>query len=339
MKLKELLTNTFGENVSYPNDQFKKLELESLKEELLKCDEFSECEGIEFMEFPVQLIEGKSYSAQTMKLGDNTKFDGKVFLYTLSFTPAMFDPNKIHTPVKNGAAITPTLYDPKTFLPTKKIVLTWSPEMAQDLSVLNNNNEVTLKNDIRKLLDDVLENPEEYSVKGERGILVRGVFKTKNVDRKEPPYLTGSLIDPDGYMAFYLEKYTLGGEMNLIMKQKVIPKELKEEFIKRFTNNGSITTATTEEIENFIKENTMERDTSWDDPQLSDGDMPIRQQNALKNTFPDLEIQKEVEPQSQLEELDDYLRMLADMDKIGIRRKIVLLEGYIHKLKNNTNKI
>ena len=59
-----------------------------------------------------------------------------------------------------------------------------------------------------------------------------------------------------------------------------------------------------------------------------------RQQNALKNTFPDIEIQKEVEPQTQLEELNDYLRMLADMDKIGIRRKIVLLEGYINKIKN-----
>jgi hypothetical protein len=82
-------------------------------------------------------------------------------------------------------------------------------------------------------------------------------------------------------------------------------------------------------------EKIMERDTSWDDPQLSDGDMPIRQQNALKNTFPDIEIQKEVEPQTQLEELNDYLKMLADMDKIGIRRKIVLLEGYINKIKNN----
>jgi len=82
-------------------------------------------------------------------------------------------------------------------------------------------------------------------------------------------------------------------------------------------------------------EKTMERDTSWDDPQLSDGDMPIRQQNVLKNTFPDIEIQKEVEPQTQLEELNDYLKMLADMDKIGIRRKVVLLEGYINKIKNN----
>jgi hypothetical protein len=28
-----------------------------------------------------------------------------------------------------------------------------------------------------------------------------------------------------------------------------------------------------------------------------------------------------------LEELNDYLRMLADMDKTGIRRKLFLLEG------------
>ena len=105
----------------------------------------------------------------------------------------------------------------------------------------------------------------------------------------------------------------------------------------------------------------MERDTSWDDPQLSDGDMPIRQQNALKNTFPEVvekwdkklnisdkpngqEIAELMESEAskllkeefnQLDELNDYLKMLADMDKIGIRRKIVLLEGYINKIKNS----
>jgi hypothetical protein len=60
-----------------------------------------------------------------------------------------------------------------------------------------------------------------------------------------------------------------------------------------------------------------------------------RHKNAIKNTFPDIEIQKEVKPQNQLDELNDYLKVLADMDKIGIRRKIVLIEGYINKLKNN----
>jgi hypothetical protein len=58
--------------------------------------------------------------------------------------------------------------------------------------------------------------------------------------------------------------------------------------------------------------------------------MSTHKLNALKNTFPnlDLEIQKEVEPQTQLEEFNDYLRMLADMENITIRRKIMLLEGY-----------
>jgi hypothetical protein len=107
----------------------------------------------------------------------------------------------------------------------------------------------------------------------------------------------------------------------------------------------------------------MERDTSWDDPQLSDGDMPIRQQNALKNTFPEVvekwdnmlfpdkpngqkiaelmesEASKLLKEQfNQLDELNDYLKMLSDMDKIGIRRKIVLLEGYINKIRNNIKK-
>lgn len=85
----------------------------------------------------------------------------------------------------------------------------------------------------------------------------------------------------------------------------------------------------------------MERDTSWDDPQLSDGDMPIRMKNAINNTFPSMKnippppAKKEVTLQNNLGELNDYLRMLADMDKIGIRRKIVLLEGYINKIKNS----
>ena len=58
--------------------------------------------------------------------------------------------------------------------------------------------------------------------------------------------------------------------------------------------------------------------------------MSTHKLNAMKNTFPDLdlEIQKEVEPQTQLEEFNDYLRMLADMENVTIRRKIMLLEGY-----------
>jgi hypothetical protein len=63
--------------------------------------------------------------------------------------------------------------------------------------------------------------------------------------------------------------------------------------------------------------------------------MSTHKLNAIKNTFPDLdlEIQKEVEPQTQLEEFNDYLRMLADMENVTIRRKIMLLEGYSNLVK------
>ena len=138
----------------------------------------------------------------------------------------------------------------------------------------------------------------------------------------------------------------------------------------------------------------MERDTSWDDPQLSDGDFsPLKKQRedifkkwersglldslnqpnkinmaslldgaqscmlneadlveVVKKENENLDekptttksmaelmeseasvlLKKEI---ANLDDLNDYLRILADMDKIGIRRKIVLLEGFINKIK------
>ena len=251
MKLKELLFERFGYDKPFPTDQFGKLELELIKEELLKCDEFSMCEGIEFMEFPVHIIDQKTYTSQTMKLADDTKFIGKVYLYNVSFTPEMFDPNTIHTPVKDGAAITPVLYDPMTFQPKKKIVLEFSPE-----GLIDKTSDYIKKQEIKDLLEKVLQYPEEYQIKGEKGVLVRGVFKTAQMD--ETPFLVGEEFIPENYMAFYIEKVEKDGETSLDLKQKQIPARLKDEFIKRFTNGGAIATVTTEEIENFINENTKE---------------------------------------------------------------------------------
>jgi hypothetical protein len=101
-------------------------------------------------------------------------------------------------------------------------------------------------------------------------------------------------------------------------------KKLREETIKKWEATGLL-----DGLDKDMTFKTQKVNLSG----LMESDMPIRQQNVLKNTFPDIEIQKEVEPQTQLEELNDYLKMLADMDKIGIRRKIVLLEGYINKIK------
>jgi hypothetical protein len=321
MKLKELLIEKFeGRELEFPSDQYLKKDLEPLKEELLKCEEFMFCDDIVFMDLPAQIIDDTTYTSQMFKLYDDTKFKGKVYLYNLSLSPEVYDPNLLLNPVKNGAAIGSTMYDPMDFTPRKHILLTWNPEMAQDISGINK--ELTFKNDIHKLLDDVLENPEEYEVKGERKVLLRGVCET--VGRGESPsFLVGESKEHDSYMGFYLEPNGEDKDKTLTLKTKLIPKKLKNKFIEKFTKNREITTATTEEIENFIKENTEEKE-----------ELSNRHKNALKNTFPDLEIQKEVDPQILLEELNDYLRLLADMDKIGIRRKLFLLEGFMNKVIN-----
>ena len=246
MKLKELLLKRFIE----PNGQFTKLELESLKEEQLKCDEFLGCEGIDFMESPTQIIDDSTYVAQTMKLGNDTTFVGTPYIYNISFTPEMYDPNSIHTTVKDGAAITPLLYNPTTFEPTNKIVLQFNPEGLMDETSAE-----TKKQEIRDLLEKVLQNPKEYMIKGERGIMVRGVFKTKEFGTEKPPFFVGTEINPDHSIIFYIEKGVKDGEITMAMKQKQIPNSLKEEFIKRFTDGGRIIT-TTKEIDEFIKENT-----------------------------------------------------------------------------------
>lgn len=167
-------------------------ELEEVKEELLKLDVFSECDDLEIVHIPTFVLEdGKTGFTQNFKYKEGMKIKGKCYLYSISLTPVMYDPNQLIKPVKNGAAMGPTIYDPMTFEPRKHILLTWTPEMAQDLFE-GTNNEETLRNDIHKLLDDVLDNPEEYRTKGTRHVLIRGVFEVVGGNRNfQPNFLVG----------------------------------------------------------------------------------------------------------------------------------------------------
>ena len=185
MKLKEFLEVALlgkEDNPNLTNGTFVDLtclygyELVKYKNIIKECDEFTKCDSLEILSMP--LVKGKKdkiYTAETINLSDLMEFKGKCYLLSLSLTPEMYDPNQLLKPVKNGAAMGPTIYDPSTFEPRKHILLTWSPEMVQDLS--GTNDEVTLRNDIHKLLDDVLDNPDEYKTKGTRYVLVRGLFE------------------------------------------------------------------------------------------------------------------------------------------------------------------
>jgi hypothetical protein len=225
-------------------------ELDKYKNIIKECDEFAKCDSLDILTMP--LAKGKYpdkiYTTNTIKLSDLMEFKGRCYLLSLGLTPEMYDPSRLLKPVKNGAAIGPTIYDPSTFEPRKHILLTWSPEMAQDVSGAND--ELTLRNDIHKLLDDVLDNPEEYKTKGLRGVLVRGLFEVidnndgSDVDRKVYELdLTASKPDDVGYKVFYLETNVIKpGEIELRLNNKIIPSHLKDKFIDEVGTDPKIIT-------------------------------------------------------------------------------------------------
>ena len=185
MKLQELLTEILTSvEFSKPKDKFGIInetiygeELEQFKDRILQTEEFADCEELIIMKHPVNQNElGEVINPKMYKVSSEDKhtFKGKCYLLSLALTPEMYDPKKLHEPVLEGASITPVLYNPQTFEPKKKIVLEFSPEALQD--DVNSTEEVKRKQ-LHETLDKILDNPENYQVKGEKGVMVRGIFE------------------------------------------------------------------------------------------------------------------------------------------------------------------
>lgn len=174
MKLKELLKDSFEGLSQMENNGFPTINgnvLEQLKDSLIQTDEFKDVDELIIMKFPSVMDDNKKIlNAQSYKVSDSTKFKKRCYLYSISLTPEVFDPNAIYNPVKNGACISPTIYNPSDFKIKKKIVLDYFIEDFQD-------NFNSKKKELHDLLDDVLNNPDEYRVSGDRGIIVRGIFE------------------------------------------------------------------------------------------------------------------------------------------------------------------
>jgi hypothetical protein len=120
------------------------------------------------------------FSVASYKLADEFEADDKyknkvAYLYSISFTPQMYDPSILHTPVKDGCVLSPVMYNPETFLPKRSITIEWSPEFPVDLE-----NPMTWE-DQKKMLHDklemVLENPDDYKPIGQRYGMLRFALK------------------------------------------------------------------------------------------------------------------------------------------------------------------
>ena len=145
-----------------------------VEEQLIKHFEFDK---IIWMELPSGLTEDKTTPivAKSIKISDsdNPTYKHKVgYIYTLMFTPKIYEPGEMHKPVKDGCIFTPTIYDPETYEPKQSITLTWSPEFPQDINAPQRTYEDD-KQMIRDMLEKVLSNPDEYAPIGYIGCLLR----------------------------------------------------------------------------------------------------------------------------------------------------------------------
>ena len=142
--------------------------------ELIKSLGFSK---VVWMELPSGLTEDKTRAIvpKYKKISDveEPPYEGEVgYVYTITFTPKMYDPLEMHQPVKDGCVFAPIIYNPQTFEPTQSITLTWSLEFLQDLDAPIRTYEDD-KQMIRDMLEKVLDNPEEYRPAGYTGCLLR----------------------------------------------------------------------------------------------------------------------------------------------------------------------
>jgi hypothetical protein len=165
---------TYGYNNIESITQLTEEQRGRVEAELIKHFEFDK---IIWMDLPSGLTEDgkKAIVAATIKISDsdNPTHKHKVgYIYTIRFTPKIYDPMEMYNPVKDGSVFAPITYNPETFEPTQSITLTWSPDFPQDIDAAPRTYEDD-KQMVRDMLEKVLENPEEYRPVGHIGCLVR----------------------------------------------------------------------------------------------------------------------------------------------------------------------
>ena len=165
---------TYGYNNIEEITQLTEEQRDQVEAELIKHFEFDK---IVWMQLPAGLTEDKQkvIVAKSIKISDsdNPTYKHKVgYIYTLNFTPKMYEPGEMYKPVKDGCVFAPTIYNPETFEPKQSITISWSPDFPQDIDSPVRTYEDD-KQMIRDMLEKVLDNPEEYRPIGHIGCIVR----------------------------------------------------------------------------------------------------------------------------------------------------------------------
>ena len=120
--------------------------------------------------------EETKFAVRTRKIDDleSESNPGKTcYLYQILFSPKMYDTSTfITSPVKNGCTLGPVVYDPTSFTPLRSVVLTFDVSNLQDIDNPEEADD-TIRKGLHKMIDKMLDSPEEYTPEGKRALLIR----------------------------------------------------------------------------------------------------------------------------------------------------------------------
>jgi hypothetical protein len=86
----------------------------------------------------------------------------------------MYDPSTwVKEPVKDGCTFSPLWFDPLTFTPSRRIILSFNPEVVID----EDRTLEDIRLDLHLQLDKILDNPEDYMPEGYRVCMIRMVVE------------------------------------------------------------------------------------------------------------------------------------------------------------------
>jgi hypothetical protein len=148
-----------------------------LAEQLIK-DHFKVSEVL-WMKSPTGLTKDgkKTIVAKTHRLADSDyeTYEGKTaHVYLILFSPKMYDPSTwVKEPVKDGCTFSPLWFDPLTFTPSRRIILSFNPEVVID----EDRTLEDIRLDLHLQLDKILDNPEDYMPEGYRVCMIRMVVE------------------------------------------------------------------------------------------------------------------------------------------------------------------
>lgn len=246
MKIKDLMNDIFtqdmlngnGDLTLYPKD------LEKIKDQIIKLDEFKDVSELVVLEIPyVEDMEGNPVESISVNLDDSVKFSDKLYIYSISLSPEIFDTSKLNQLVKDGASLSPLIYDPITYTPTRRITMEFSVE-KESFKILHDT------------LDDIFKNPNDYKIKGDRSVIVR--FIRQGISENNVPGIDVVAkelnINPEtqkNFYIYYMKNNILeDNSMSVSIDKKRMPIEYKNKFKEKFVAK----VPTEEEMNDFLVE-------------------------------------------------------------------------------------